>query len=271
MARVHALSTHPTTSPASHNSARHQRAEQVLRQLATATRPDERDDLIAQAVELTVDLADGLARRYAHRGVDLDDLVQVARLGLLLAVRRYRPAEDTSFPGFAVPTIRGEIRRHFRDHGWVVRPPRRIQELRARARVHGEELEQQLGRTPSASDLATALEVDVAELEASRAADTTFRPLSLEAGDEGASPLANRLVSLDRDLELLPDLLTLRREMRRLPSRERRVLAWRYEDGLTQREIAERLGVSQMQVSRILAGVLGQLRTALVPEPALAG
>ena len=218
----------------------------------------------AELVEEHLGLADSLARQYAHRGVDLDDLVQVARLGLLLAAERYRPGAGNSFAAFAVPTIRGELRRHFRDQGWMVRPPRRVQEMRARLRSVRQELEQRCGHAPSTAELAEELDVAPAEIDECASADTSFAPLSLDATPSGRGlPLAERLGAEPSELEGLVDVLTLRRELRHLTPRERRVVEWRFAEGLTQSEIGERLGVSQMQVSRILAGVLARLRSAL--------
>lgn len=218
----------------------------------------------AELVEEHLGLADALARQYARRGVELDDLVQVARVGLLLAAERYRPAAGSPFPAFAVPTIRGELRRHFRDHGWMVRPPRRVQELRARVRSARQELEQRCGHAPSTRELAAELAVAPAEIEECASADTSFAPLSLDAAPAGHdAPLADRLGAEASELDGLVDVLTLRRELRHLTPRERRVVEWRFSDGLTQSEIGERLGVSQMQVSRILSGVLARLRSAL--------
>ena len=221
-------------------------------------------------VEGHLGLADSLARQYAHRGVDLDDLVQVARLGLLLAAVRFRPECGESFPAFAVPTIRGELKRHFRDHGWMVRPPRRVQELRARARSARQDLEQRCGHAPSTAELAEELHVDPTALEECASADTSYSPLSLDATTANHdAPLAERLGAEASELEGLADVLTLRRELRHLTPRERRIVSWRFADGLTQSEIGERLGVSQMQVSRILSGILARLRSALDPAAAL--
>lgn len=219
-------------------------------------------------VEQHLGLADGIARQYANRGLELDDLVQVARLGLVLAAERYRAGAGESFAAYAAPTVRGELRRHFRDHGWVVRPPRRVQELRARARAACRTLEQEQGHTPTRAELADALDVQEQELAECAAADTSFSPLSLEAPSAATdAPLSEQLGAESAELEGMADLLTLRRELRCLTAREQRVIQWRFADGLTQSEIAERLGVSQMQVSRILSSIVARLREAFDPEP----
>lgn len=266
MARDPALASLHTLDRDNTLEFRRQLTEKLLLQLAGTPHPDDRLPLVERIVDLNLDLADGLARQYANRGLDLDDLTQVARIGLLLAVKRFRPGVGPSFSAFAIPTIRGELRRHFRDHGWVVRPPRRLQELRARARSQREELEQQLGRTPSSVDLAEALAVDPKEIQQCDAADSGFHPLSLEATlDEDDTPAVARLKDDSEELEMLPDLLALRRELANLSERELRVLKWRFTEGLTQSEIGVRLGVSQMQVSRILSATLARLRHALTP------
>lgn len=213
-----------------------ERAHELLRQLRTETCETARRSLLDQVVMMHLDLCEALARRYANRGLDLDDLIQVARVGLVCAVQRFRP-EAGSFVPFAVATITGEIKRHFRA-GWMVRPPRRLQELRP----------------------------DAGEREKLALA---FRPISLDAPTgthEGAPGL--QLPATDRDLELIPDLITLNSAMRRLSQVERRVLQLRFVDDLSQAEIGRLVGVSQMQVSRILARVLGDLRDEMEPAAA---
>lgn len=293
MARAHLASVHPQPtddapqSPANdgnthvpddgsyqpaHDSLTNRRelTELLLRRLATATHPDARLDLIERVVGLNLDLADGLARRYVHRGIEPDDLVQVARMGLLLAVKRFRPGAGPTFAAFAVPTILGELRRHFRDHGWVVRPPRRLQELGSRARACRGELEQELGRTPTPDELAACLGVSSDELHECASADSGFRLRSLDA--DADDPQTAWLRDEDDALELLPDILALRQALADLPPRERDVLVWRFGHELTQSQIAARIGVSQMQVSRILSASLARLRHSLADDDAaLAG
>lgn len=238
----------------------------ALARLADARTPAERASLVEEAVRDHLPLADALARQYAHRGIELDDLVQVARLGLLLAIERFQPEAGTPFEAFAVPTIKGEIKRYFRDHGWVVRPPRRIQELRARMRSARDSLEQQGGHAPTTAELARELDVDADDLAECAAADNSFTPLSLDATFGGQdTPLVERLESAVSGVDSVADVLALRRELGRLRPRQLRVLRWRFADGLTQCEIGALLGVSQMQVSRILSATLAQLRIALDP------
>ena len=186
-----------------------------------------------------LDLCEALARRYANRGIDLDDLIQVARVGLVCAAQRFRP-EAGAFVPYAVATITGEIKRHFRS-SWMVRPPRRLQEQRSDDAPHAQR------------------ETD---------ALSAFRPVSLDSTTAGDEAHAVELPVTDHDLELLPDLLTLHSAVDRLDSVERQVLRMRFVDDLAQSEIGRRLGVSQMQVSRILSRVLAGLREEMEPAAA---
>lgn len=265
MARGSSLVTDVTT--------REQRTDELLALLADTTSESERQAISAELVELNLGLCDALAHRYANRGADRDDLVQVARLALFMAVRRFRPEAGRSFAAFAVPTITGELKRHFRDHCWVVRPPRRIQELRARASRQGQLLEQSLGRSPTTAELVDELEVDEGLLRESRVADGSFRPWSLDApfDADGEATLGSTLADDDPALDRLADRLALQRALTGISGRDRQVLRWRFEEGCTQGEIGRRLGISQMQVSRIIRRILDHARRALSePEP-LAG
>ncbi len=251
---------------------REQQTEELLDRLTNTDSEAEREVITAQLVELNLGLCDALANRYVNRGADRDDLVQVARMALLMAIRRYQPTQGRSFVAFAVPTITGELKRYFRDHCWVVRPPRRIQELRARVNVQRQQLEQHLGRTATTAELVDELQVDADLLRESEAADGTFRPWSLDAPfDPGAdSTLGSTLAGGDDAIEQVADRLTLRRALAGLSLRDRQVLAWRFEEGCTQSEIGRRLGISQMQVSRIIRRILAQARDALTRVEPLA-
>ena len=254
-------------------TVREQRTEELLAILADTTSDSEREAVTAELVELNLGLCDALANRYANRGADRDDLVQVARLALFMAVRRYRHTEGRSFVAFAVPTISGELKRYFRDHCWMVRPPRRIQELRARANQQRQLLEQRLGRSATTEELVTELGVDAELLRESRAADGSYRPWSLDAPLEADADntLGATLSVPSDDIEGVADRLALQRALSGLSQRDRLILRWRFEDGSTQGEIGRKLGISQMQVSRIIRRILGQARVALSePEP-LAG
>ena len=267
MARGSAPASSVTTTP----NTREQRTEELLERLDSCP-ADEREAVIAEVVELNLGLCDALANRYANRGAERDDLVQVARMALFLAVGRFRPGEGRRFVSFAVPTITGELKRHFRDQCWVVRPPRRIQELRARIGRQGPELEQQLGRRATTGELGTELGVDEQLVRSATIADGSFRPWSLDApvDADGDTALGQSLAGA-ADTEEVVDRIALQRALAGLSRREQLILTWRFADNLTQAEIGRRLGVSQMQVSRLLRRSLARARDALVEEEPLAG
>jgi len=214
-------------------------------------------------VLLNLGLADGIASRYLGRGLERDDLVQVARLGLVKAVRRYRPALGQSFAGFAAPTISGEIKRHFRDTGWMVRPPRRLQELGARLRDAEKELEQQLHRRPTPAEIATLLGVDEAQVRAAREASSSFHAVSLDVPMTTDHRPDVAVDDTDDPFAALDDSEWLGAALQDLTDRERTVLRLRFVESMTQSQIADHIGVSQMQVSRILRATLSRLRTRL--------
>lgn len=229
--------------------------------------------VIDQIFALHVELCDGLARRYCNRGIERDDLLQVARLALLKAIRRYRPRVGASFAGFAVPTVSGELKRHFRDHGWMVRPSRRVQELRLTLRQKREVVTHELGRTPTREELADALGVDTVSMGEAEGSDSSFRPLSIDlpttSGEQ--NHVADAVCEDDPDLERLCDHVDLGRALASLPPRTRHVLHLRFVEDRTQREIANELGATQMQVSRLLGRTFKQLRDELGEAEPLAG
>lgn len=212
-------------------------------------------------------LADNVARRFAHRGQPWDDLVQVARLGLLNAVYRFDAGIGTDFVSFAVPTIRGELRRHFRDNTWSVKVPRRLKELNVRLDAATSDLYQRLGRAPTASDLAEELGEDREEVVAALVARNCSRTLPIDGGTDddhrGIPASLNALGRNDIGLERIEYWETLRPLLETLPARERAVLQLRFFESRTQTEIAQRLGISQMHVSRLLRKSLSCLRDSL--------
>ncbi len=244
------------------------RTEHLLAQRELCRTARDREQVEQAVVVLNLPLADSIAGRYAGRGLERDDLVQVARLGLVKAVQRFRPDRGVSFAGFAAPTIAGELKRHFRDTGWMVRPPRRLQELTARMREAAHDLEQALRRAPTVAELARALGVADAEVEQARQAATGFHALSLDSPGSSSfdGTLGETLAEEDDTYGRLEELDWLAAAVRQLSERQRLVLRLRFEDGLTQSQIARRLGVSQMQVSRILGAVLRELRSLLTAE-----
>lgn len=238
-------------------------AERFRRMRATAGTPEAarlRDQLIADHLPLVR----AVAFRFADRGEALDDLIQVGSLGLVKAVDRYDPEHGAAFSSFAVPTILGEIKRYFRDHTWAVRVPRRLQELRGRISRATPELQQRLGRSPTVAELAAELEVTGDEvLEALEAADAyQALPLDAPAGQDGLTT-AERVGDFDLGIQRIEDREALRPLLAALPAREREILRLRFVENATQSQIAEQIGVSQMHVSRLLAGTLAQLRTGL--------
>ncbi|MCW2868427.1 MAG: hypothetical protein JWR20_2615 [Marmoricola sp.] len=237
--------------------------------LALATDSDtERRQLLDSVIVLHLDLAHAEAGRYRNRGVPLDDLRQVAALALTKATRGYDVTTGHDFLSYAVPTIRGELRKHFRDHGWMIRPPRRIQELQARINVADSELSNKLGRAPRPAEVAALLEESTESVIEALASDGCFVPASLDhpAGD-GSTTLGELLPFDNAEHGASEARLMLRPVLGHLAERDRRILNMRFYEGLTQREIAQRIGVTQMQVSRLLTRILGQLRTSVGEMP----
>lgn len=226
---------------------------------------DERQAIYNKVIADNLGLAKRLAARYRNRGEPQDDLEQVANLGLVMAVLRYDPSHGVSLTDFATPTITGELRKHFRDKCWSVRPPRRLQELRPRVRETQQDLEQELGRAPSPSEVADAAGLSPQELADVEQAATGYQPLSLEhpTGDNGSSTLGHLIPDEDDDLEHLMDEITVHTLLQCLTPRQRKIVELRYFSEMTQQEIADEIGVSQVQVSRLLTQILKRLRAEL--------
>ena len=217
-------------------------------------------------VERFLPLATQLARRY-HRGdVPLEDLVQVASLGLLNAIDRFDPGRGTAFSSFAVPTIAGELKRHFRDKAWSVRVPRDLNELALRVDRTTELLAHRPGRMPTVSDIADHLDITVEEVLEAREAAAAYRADSLDRpaaeDDEDGARLVDVLGGDDPGFGRAEQSATLERLMRALTDRQRELVRLRFGEDLTQSEIGERVGLSQMQVSRLLRQAIGRLREA---------
>jgi RNA polymerase sigma-B factor len=207
------------------------------------------------------------ARRFANRGEPMDDLVQVAMLGLVLSVDRFSPERGLQFSTFAVPTILGELRRHFRDRTWPLRVTRRVKELHLAVSAVSEQLVHQLGRPPQIEDIAEALDVSVDEVLEAMEAGNCYRTAPLEAparnGDEDGVLDGPRLSVVDDELAGSDVRLTIREAVSELPERDRQVVYLRFYENLSQSEIAEQIGVSQVHVSRILRAVLARLEQEL--------
>ena len=224
-----------------------------------------RDELI----EAHLGLAEYLARRFGNRGEPLDDLVQVASVGLLKAVDRFDPERAVEFSTYATHTIVGELKRHFRDKGWAVRAPRRMQELYLRLGKIVATLSQELGRSPTIQELAAEAQVSEEEVLEALEAGQAYRFASLDApspGDDDGDSIGAHLGAEDSGMVGAEHRASLSPLISKLPQREQTILHLRFFEGLTQSEIASRLGISQMHVSRLLARSLAQLRAAAEEE-----
>jgi RNA polymerase sigma-B factor len=246
--------------------ARHEDAQrlEVGRLEVVDRRPPGSTEAVRRLVEDHLDVATTMAARYRNRGIDLDDLQQVALLGLTKAAHRFDPDLGHDFMSFAVPTIRGELRRHFRDLGWVVRPPRRVQELQARISSAQSQLEQALGRSPRPSEVASHLGVSLDDVVEALSADGCFTPTSLDTPlDDVTTTIGDMIGEEDTTVEAVEAKVVLEPLIAELPARERRILFMRFYEERSQQDIADAVGLTQAQVSRILARLLTQLRSSL--------
>jgi RNA polymerase sigma-B factor len=240
-----------------------------LEEYASTGDKELRDEIVASQVGL----AEYLARRFKNRGEPIDDLIQVALLGLLKAVERFDPGRGLEFSTFATPTIVGELKRHFRDKGWAVRVPRRVQELHLRMGTVVNTLSQELGRSPTIPEIAQRAEVSVDEVLEAMEAGRAYRFSSIDAPagedeDRAQSPAAGQLGEDDTGLAEVEQRMLLSPLIASLPKREQMIIHLRFFRGMTQSEIAARLGISQMHVSRLLARSLAQLRDRAGAEAA---
>jgi RNA polymerase sigma-B factor len=220
-------------------------------------------------VERFLPLARRLARRYQRGGEPLDDLVQVASLGLLKAIERFDPAREAAFSSFAIPTIVGELKRHFRDKGWSVRVPRGLQELAVRVERVGDDLARQIGRAPTPGEIAEEVGVTTEQVLEAREAAGAYRAISLDRprdDDQDGDSIGEAIGVEDPGFRLAEDAATLERLMAMLSRREREVLRLRFQEDLTQSEIGARVGVSQMHVSRLIGQSIARLRDTVDPD-----
>lgn len=240
---------------------------QTLLDQAAGTPDPERQHLLDKVVLLNAPIAKSIATRYRSRGVETEDLEQVAYLGLIKAAHGYRPAERSEFLAYAVPTIRGELKRYFRDCAWTVRPPRRLQELQGSIASAEPELTQQLGHLPSSAETAQALRAGTDDVTEANAARGLFSTLSLDApGGEAGATLAETVGRAENGFAQVEAVRMLAPVVSELGDRDRRILELRFGAGWTQEQIGQELGVSQMQVSRLLRGILDRLRDQLGGE-----
>jgi RNA polymerase sigma-B factor len=228
----------------------------------------DRDRIRDRAIEAWLPLARHLAHRYSGRGEPTDDLIQTATVGLIKAVDKFDPTRGVDFAGYAIPTIIGEIKRHFRDRTWAIRVPRRLQELRLAITEANSTLTHTLGRSPTITDIATHLqttEEDILEgLEGARAYNTTS--LSTPITTDGTTELGDTLGTEDHEYELAETRVALGPALATLNNREQKILTLRFYGNLTQSQIADQIGISQMHVSRLLTKALTKLRTELQSE-----
>src|SRR3954466_5800322 len=215
-------------------------------------------------------LVEYLARRFRNRGEPLDDLVQVATIGLIKSVDRFDLERGVEFSTYATPTIVGEIKRHFRDKGWAVRVPRRLQELRLALTSATSELSQRNGRSPTVHELAEHLKLSEEEVLEGLESANAYSTLSLDAGDQGREEESVAVVDTlgidDEALEGVEYRESLKPMLEQLPPREKKILLLRFFGNMTQSQIATELGISQMHVSRLLARTLAQLRQGLLVD-----
>jgi RNA polymerase sigma-B factor len=241
-------------------------ADQLLEVYASTRDPAVRD----QILEAYLPLSYHLAQRFRNRGEPMDDLAQVAALAMVKAIERFDPDRGVRFSTFAVPTIVGELKRHFRDRVWAVRVPRRLKDLRVTMAAEISDLGQVLGRSPTIAEIAERLGVSEEEVIEVVEAGAAFRtesltPVALDGSDDAADDagwVAAALAVHDRSADLVDDHDELRRLLDALPERERTIVYLRFFEGLTQSQIATQVGVSQMHVSRLLQRSLIKLREA---------
>ncbi|MGW8402202.1 RNA polymerase sigma factor SigF [Streptomyces lydicus] len=218
-------------------------------------------------IEMNLSLVRYAARRFRNRGDDFEDIVQVGTIGLIKAIDRYDLSRNVEFTTLAIPYITGEMKRFFRDTTWDVRVPRRLQELRVDLARTGEHLANELGRDPKVSELAAHLDISEEEVIEGQVAANGYSASSIDvtiSDDGNDAPLADLLGDYDEDMDLFEDLHTLKPLLDRLEDRDRRILELRFGQELTQAQIGDLLGISQMHVSRLLNRCLAQLRTAML-------
>ncbi len=220
-----------------------------------------------EVVLLNIEVAESIVMRYRNRGVPVDDLVQVACLGLVKAASGFDPDKSDNFLSYAVPTILGEVKRFFRDNAWVVKPPRRIQELQAEITTASARLMHSTGRIPTAAEIAAELKLQTKDVTEALAADGCFSPSSLDrpsnTGEDAGASLADVLGDTDPSFERAEAVVALRPLCSKLSERDQRIVYLRFFHEWTQARIAQEFGVTQMQVSRLLSRILKQLRAQL--------
>ena len=250
--------------------SRTRRVAETTRLLSQCDSSEDARAIEEQVIGLNMVVARDVARRYHGRGLAADDLDQVAYLGLCKAVRHYDATKATDFHSYAVPTIRGELRRWFRDAGWAVRPPRSVQELQSKVTAAQDDLTHALGRPATPDEIADALAVETAAVHDALAANGCFTPTSLDAPYEGGADIGARLGGTDPAFARAEARMALAPLLAGLSRRERHMLELRFVQGATQAEIGAEIGVTQMQVSRLLSALLSRLREQMTTPGAAA-
>jgi RNA polymerase sigma-B factor len=245
-------------------------ARELFAQLASLDDTDPRRQRVRdELVEMHLALVEYLARRFRNRGEPLDDLVQVATIGLIKSVDRFDLERGVEFSTYATPTIVGEIKRHFRDKGWAIRVPRRLQELKLSLAKATSDLSQKNGRAPTVAELAGHLGMSEEDILEGLESANAYSAVSLDApdaGDDDSPAVADSLGTTDDSLEGVEYRESLKPLLEKLPPREKKILLLRFFGNMTQSQIAAELGISQMHVSRLLARTLAQLREGLLAE-----
>jgi RNA polymerase sigma-B factor len=247
-------------------------SRRALKRLAglSSTDTEARAELRDVLVRANLPLVEHLARRFANRGEPLDDLTQVGTIGLLKAIDRFSLERGVEFSTYATPTIVGEIKRHFRDRGWSIRVPRRLQEMRLSLATATAELTQELGRSPTVAELATSLDTSQDNVLEGLESANAYATVSLDAqdgyGDEDSASMMDTLGEIDAELGNVEYRAALRPLLAQLEPRDRQILVLRFFHGFTQSQIAAEIGMSQMHVSRLLARTLSRLRVGLSEE-----
>ena len=242
------------------------RTRELFRRFKQEGDAEARDQLIVSHINLVR----FLASKFKNRGESLEDLVQVGTIGLIKAIDRFDPERGLEFTTYATPTIMGEIKRHFRDKGWSVRVPRRLQELSAKVNQASDELTNQLQRSPSVAEIAEHLGTSVDEVLEAMESSSAYSSVPLEGGgggEEDETPsIIDHYATEDPDLAASDDRIVLEQAIADFSPREQEVVRMRFDEGLTQVEIAERLGISQVQVSRLLRRTLRRIQDKIDPE-----
>lgn len=244
--------------------------KQLTRELFRRYRLENDEDARDELITMYLNLVKYLASRFRNRGEPIDDLIQVGTIGLIKAIDRFDTAREVEFTTYATPTIVGELKRHFRDKGWAIKVPRRLQELSFKVNRAVDALTQRLQRSPTIEEIAKELEVTTEEVLEAMETSEAYNFVSLESDRGDGSDSFSILEYIGKDdqlMSIVEDRTTLAAALKFLTPQEQRVLYLRFFEGLTQTEIARKLDISQMQVSRLLRKTLKVLRDNIVREP----